>query len=264
MTDTQTILPAGWAVPSWVMPGTVAENCRFLGGRVREIALCFFETSGTLAFGPEDLPSPAEAAGMRFHVHLPMDLDWRPGEGRATGGTAALEAAGRSCCRQALAVFAKAAGLAPHAAVLHPPACPAQDMVPLLSAFLDEWRTSCPASLLLENTSEASLAGLPERAPELFADGAFGLCLDLGHLLRYHPFLIEDRTLLDNVRMVHWNVLGERARHLPLTALTEEENSIARRLALAVPKSCLHVIEVFDWSGVRASVPVLRGLLDGR
>ena len=60
-----------WAVPSFVIPDTVAGNVRFLRGRVPEVALCFFETGGCLAYTDADLPAIGETADLRFHVHLP-------------------------------------------------------------------------------------------------------------------------------------------------------------------------------------------------
>ena len=31
------------SAPSWVIPGTIAENCRFLAGKVDEVALLFLK-----------------------------------------------------------------------------------------------------------------------------------------------------------------------------------------------------------------------------
>lgn len=33
------------AAPSWVIPGTVADNCHFLSGKVDEVALLFLKQS---------------------------------------------------------------------------------------------------------------------------------------------------------------------------------------------------------------------------
>ena len=69
------------AAPSFVLPGTVAENARFLSGRVDEMALCFFEAQACLKYGENDLPpdlaEPSESGRLRCHVHLPVDLPWR-------------------------------------------------------------------------------------------------------------------------------------------------------------------------------------------
>ena len=86
-----------WAVPSFVIPDTVAGNVRFLRGRVPEVALCFFETGGCLAYTDADLPAIGETADLRFHVHLPTDLVWESGEDPGQAASAAL--------RNGLAVF---------------------------------------------------------------------------------------------------------------------------------------------------------------
>ena len=60
------------AAPSFVLPGTVAENARFLSGRVDEMALCFFEAQACLKYGENDLPpdlaEPSESGTLRCPV----------------------------------------------------------------------------------------------------------------------------------------------------------------------------------------------------
>ena len=71
------------AVPSWVIPGEIADNARFVSGRAAEVGLCFFETEACLAYGEADLPVDLAGLPLSWHVHLPVDLPWGEGGGRA-------------------------------------------------------------------------------------------------------------------------------------------------------------------------------------
>ena len=62
--------------PSFVMPANVADNARFLAGRVDEVALCLFEARSCLAYDDEDLPPALADLPLSWHVHLPVDLPW--------------------------------------------------------------------------------------------------------------------------------------------------------------------------------------------
>ncbi len=254
--EPENLLPVPWAAPSWVIPDTVAANCRFLRGRVPEVALCFFETRGCLSCGRDDLPEPQDVRGLRFHVHLPLDLDW---------GDAAtswqLERGAELACHQARRVFELARALKPRCAVLHPPAGPVRESARRLEAFARAWRQGPDVPLLLENTAEAPLQDLLVERPRLFSEGGCQVCLDVGHLLRYHPTLLENSFLPGVTRMVHWNVLGIGGRHLPLTALPDECTEQLAALCARLPRDCVHVLEIFEWSGVAASLPVLGALL---
>lgn len=95
------------AAPSWVIPGTVADNCHFLSGKVDEVALLFFETESCLAYSEHDLPAVLNETGLSFHIHHPLDLPWHK------GGTRVAEIV--------LALSEKASHLNPVAHVVHPP-----------------------------------------------------------------------------------------------------------------------------------------------
>lgn len=234
-----------WAVPSFVIPDTVAGNVRFLKGRVPEVGLCFFETQGCLAYTEKDLPSDEEAAGLRFHIHLPVDLDWERGA-RAVFG-------------DAWSVFAKASPLRPHLAVLHPPVADGDRSSSLLAAFLKRWQAETDVPLCLENTPESPLFDLD---PGLFREDGFAVCLDAGHLMGYHQERLLDLPLLTRTAIIHWSAPCGGDRHRPLTELTGEERETAREILRRTPAGCTELIEVFSWQGVEASLPVLRELRD--
>ena len=233
------------AAPSCVLPGTVAENARFLAGRVREVALCCFETAGTLAYTNRDLPPHPERLPLGWHLHLPLDLPW------AEGGDAAAETA--------LAVWHKVCRLLPKCAVLHPPAgMPVKAARRAIAAFAARWRSLGPA-LLLENIRGCQLTELGQD----FLDGeGLGVCLDVGHLLGYAQEELLASKLPERARLIHWSAPGPdrgHDRHLPLTALTEGQKATLLGLLPRLSPHAIHLLEVFAWPGVEASMRWLAG-----
>lgn len=234
-----------FAAPSCVIPGTVAENAHFLAGKVSEVALCFFETQPCLAYGVEDLPISLKDLALSWHVHLPVDLPW--------------EAGGRAAAAVAVALMGKVAYVSPWAAVLHPPQG-AQGADVLLRDFAALWKEHCTLPVLLENIDTASLVDLSG----LIEQADYGICLDVGHALGYgQGELLDNAALLRRVALVHWSAPGQRDQHLPLTALTPEERGLAGQVAAKLPADARHVLEIFHWSGVEASAPVLEDILRG-
>lgn len=233
------------AAPSFVLPGSVAENARFLAGRVEEVALCCFETAGTLAYTGADLPPDLARLPLRWHLHLPLDLPWEEGAGAAA--------------RAALAVYGRVAYLAPHLAVLHPPtAMRAQHAREALAAFAGLWRAAGAPPLLLENIGGADLT---ELGAAFLDRHGLGICLDVGHLLGYAQDGLLASDLPERARLIHWSAPGAAAgpgpgsdRHLPLPALTAGQAATALALLRRFSPRAVHLPEVFDWAGVEASM----------
>lgn len=231
-----------FAAPSFVLPGSVAKNARFLAGRVEEVGLCCFETAGCLAYTETDLPPGLRALPLRWHVHLPVDLAW------AEGGEAAAGAA--------LAVYARVAFLSPELAVLHPPTeMPVEAAREALAAFAARWRAREAPPLLLENIRGCELTELGAA----FLDGhGLGVCLDVGHLLGYAQNRLLASELPERAALVHWSAPGHGSgpacdRHLPLTRLTRAQARVALGLLRRFAPGAAHLMEVFDWAGVEAS-----------
>ena len=235
------------AAPSCVIPGTAAQNARFLhqraGGRIREIALCFFETQPSLACTADDLPE-AELP-FSWHVHLPVDLPWQIGP-----------EASANC---ALRLMRKIEALQPRMAVLHASDLPARKA--LLAAFADMWSARCAVPLLLENVESCDLLDVAR----IIADAECGVCLDLGHMLAYGQHAILDHPeLVSRVRLAHWSAPGGADRHLSLARLTEEEKGALQAAAAQLPDTTTHLLEIFDWNGVEESLALLPELLQPR
>ena len=242
-------LPKPWpiAAPSCVIPATVAENARFLSGRVTEVGLCLFESEACLNYTVADIPSTLTDLPLTWHVHLPTDLPWE------AGGTAAAALA--------LAVLHKVSFLAPRLCVLHPPTGSPSIQTALLADFLTAWRRHNALPLLLENVEHCDCAAL---SSQLFAtEEDFGLCLDMGHALGYEQIhLLGDIALLGKTRLVHWSAPGVRDQHLPLSQWTAEQEGQAREIVRRLPRQATHMLEIFHWAGVEASLPLWQKIME--
>jgi len=240
---------ATFAAPSCVIPGTAAQNARFLAeradGRIQEIALCFFETEACLAYTEHDLPDALAELPFSWHVHLPVDLPWH--------------IVPEASANRALRLVRKVEALEPRMAVLHAPDLPARKG--LLAAFAELWHARCGLPLLLENTDSCDLVDLTP----FIVDAEFGVCLDLAHMLAYgQQDIIHIPELLSRVQIAHWSAPGGADRHLPLTRFTREEQNFARAAAAKLPANTVHLLEIFDWRGVEESLPLLPDLICSR
>ncbi|MDR2162109.1 MAG: hypothetical protein LBO77_08250 [Desulfovibrio sp.] len=233
------------AVPSWVFPGTLAENCRFLAGRVDEVGLLFLQ-----AFPPagaeEDPPADVPRLPLRYHLHLPLDLPWEDPAGAA-----------RVCrlLREKTSVFG------PLRAVLHPPPH-GPDEERSLASFLDGLAAGGedPRLLLLENTPDNDLGSLVA----LVREYGLRVCMDMGHILAWgQEDLVRRDDLLERTDLLHLSAPGAAGDgHLPLTALDARGVALARRLLRAAPREAVIMLELFQWSGVEESLPLLRQWLE--
>ena len=245
------------AAPSFVIPANVAQNVHFLSGKVDEVGLCLFEAQGCLDYGSADLPDALAHLPLRWHAHLPVDLPWpsRMAEGNAHPA--------RDAARLALAVLDRIHTLVPHmvlqAAVLHPPEGSAAFQRHMLTDFAKHWHgQQQPAPpLLLENVAHSDVVCLGDA---FLADHGMGLCLDVGHLLGYGQSALLHSALPSQAAMLHWSAPGNSDQHLPLTALTPAQRCTALRLMADAPPAATHMVEIFNWDGLAASLPVLAAL----
>lgn len=225
-----------WAAPSFVVPGTAGENCRFLAGLAPEVGLLFFEARACMEYGTRDLPPELAELDLRYHVHLPLDLPWER-------GVAAVWAVIR-------ALVDKAAFLKPWGYVLHPP-----DTARELEALASLWAGHGldPAALLLENVRGNDLGALLAPSAAL----GLSLCLDLGHLMAYNqpmPTLARDWA---RVRMLHLCAPGPGGRHRPLDGLDDAGRALLARLVAEAGPDAVLMLEIFDAPGLFASAALL-------
>lgn len=229
------------AAPSWVIPGTIAGNCRFLSGKVDEVALLFFETESCLAYTEADLPKDLAETGLSFHIHHPLDLPWHEG--------------GRKVAEIVLALNEKAAHLKPKAHVVHPPAAELE-AVRLIKDFAAVIaRSPIDANkILFENIKENSLIGLTGT----IADCGMKICLDLGHILAYAQHdLLRESGLSELVAMLHLNAPGPKGRHLSLEYLEPEGFEIMDVLLEILAAGGTVTVEVFEEKSFFKSLQLL-------
>ena len=250
--DSIAVPPDSIAVPSWVLPGDVLENCRFLAHAeaaqamdVAEVGICLFESAACLDY-PAATWEALAALPLRYHLHLPLDLDDLP--------TATLPADPAAVCLQLLH---RARPLRPWACVVHPFQDPAR-----LRRVVTAWTAAgLPSSmLLLENIPAVPLESVVALAYEL----DMGLCLDLGHLLLSGE--TPDAAALARCGMLHLSCPEPRGaghRHLPLDRLDAAGDRLARALLTGAPQA-RRMVEVFDWAGVVSSIRWLQRAGQGK
>lgn len=266
-----------WAVPSWVKPGSVAENARFLAGRAPEVGLCLFEAENSARMPEEELPCALARLPLRWHAHLPSDL---PGQRDLAPARREASAQGAQAAGLALAVWRRVAFLRPRFGVLHLPASPAEseprdngeNAALWLDAFFRVWRDAGenPYNIALENVRGVSFCLLETS----IASSGASLCLDMAHALAYGQEGDSMRPdVLGRVRLLHWSAPGPAApdgrpcdRHLPLARLAPGQKDWLRRVwrARALPllaAEATHLVEVFDWDGILLSLPELENIL---
>lgn len=229
------------AAPSWVIPGTIAENCSYLSGKVDELALLFFETKSCLAYTDEDLPVEILDTGLSFHIHHPLDLPWHKG--------------GAKVAEIVLALSNKAAHLNPAAHVVHPPqsGLDAGKLILEFATALKECDIN-PQDVLLENIKENSLAGLSG----VIRDCGFKICLDLGHILAYAQHsIIENGEFEGLVSMLHLNAPGVRGKHESLDKLNAEGIKALDKMFVLLSENGTVTVEVFEEKGFFNSLQFL-------
>ncbi|WP_171267847.1 cobamide remodeling phosphodiesterase CbiR [Oceanidesulfovibrio marinus] len=222
------------AAPSFVIPGTVPENCAFLEPLVDEVALCFFETAACLEYGEADMPAYLANHALSYHVHLPLDLPETP---------AGLHSVLPDLVRKALY-------LAPRFWVLHPPKTPA--LLEAAVAALAEAGIA-PRDILLENVGEPPIAPLLSLAYDL----DMGFCLDTGHLLRLgERELLKEPLLLERTRCIHACAPDPAGsgRHYPLDTLDHAGLGLLDSLLAGAGGLETVVLELFERRGFERSL----------
>lgn len=239
------------AAPSFLWPGTIADNCARLATMVPEVGLLFFETRSCLEYTDDDLPLSLAELGLRYHVHLPLDLPW------AEGAEAVWETVHK--------LLAKCAFLHPWAAVLHPPlglVCPKKEnrvvttlALEHLRRFLTLWVREKPvAKLLLENIRGNDLT----TAWPLIRSFSAGICLDLGHLLAFGQETDKLPGLWPHVGLVHLSAPGPAGEHLSLRFLDQQGRERLCGILTQVEPDCVLMPEVFNSEDFLDSLAALR------
>jgi hypothetical protein len=203
------------------------------------------------------------ALPLSFHVHLPVDLPWHEPERAAKICLALLRKV--SCLRNSGVPDGKQSP--PHCrGVLHPPphdpadsGSAARKLAAFARVFAD--RGGKNSLLLLENFKDNNLTPIMEPLLE----HGFTVCLDSGHMLAYgQESLLGNDALLPHTRMLHLSAPGRRGlsgSHLPLTMLDPVGMGLCRELVRQVPQQSVLMVELFNWSAIELSLPIIRSWL---
>ncbi len=236
------------SAPSWVMPGGIAANAAFLAGSVDQCGLCFFETAACLNYSQADLPADLASLPLSWHIHMPLDLPWQ--DARETAQICA-------------SLAAKAAHLDIRYIVIHPPDCRngwpdgCRSCRKKLQKFADCWRKLAHGQILLENVPWCDVQCLGR---DFMDSTGLGLCLDVAHALAYGQKELLRCWLLSATALVHWSAPGDGDRHLPLTELAPAQWRLAAQIMARLPATATHMLEIFNWNGIEASLPKLAGI----
>ncbi len=239
-------LPGGrvLAAPSWLIPGDLTANCRFLSGRVDEVGLLFFETTACLAYTAKELPADLAGLSLAYHVHLPVDLPWENPP---------------ACAEICASLLGKIAFLHPTRAVLHPPA--GSTAPDALRNFLETFAGlgHAPGLLAVENHKDCDLLGLAEVVREF----SLQVCLDLGHVRAYgQEALLDCPALTRRATLLHLSAARPgKDLHRSLAELDPEGHALLRRALAATPPDAALMPEIFALPGYEASLDILHRAL---
>jgi len=219
------------SVPSWVIPGTYAENLRFLESKkeVRGVELLFFMYDEEIKcqFDSEW----DEICGFRnrfvFTAHLPELL--------------------LSAHKE---LIARLAPLVRHF-IVHPDAENPADQAVLLKS----WAERYGAVFLMENIFKGK---------GIFYDGDFALCMDTGHLLLDGQSPSDFfRARQDRIKEIHLHGLDRKqsavdGRLADHRRLREDDPWLLELIPLLKGYRGIVNLEVFSWEEVEAGIVVLR------
>jgi len=235
---------------SCVLPADIMANVRVLAPLVDDVQLLFFESAAkSLLPQPLDvqaLRGLAEEHGLTYTVHLPTDL--------ALG--AASKTARQEGIAEILRLMAQLAPLAPQSFDLHlvqEPGLPQAAWLDNLAASLRELSTALGEEKRLVAVENIEYPyGLV--AP-LVAEYGLGVCLDLGHLVRYGHDLEEGLALLPQVRHLHYHGVQDGKDHQALTD-AEQARMLGKRLAEAEYDGVV-TLEMYSLENLKASLALL-------
>lgn len=262
------------AFPSWVKGGNIAANVNFIWEHWQvlqeekrlpkiinpepEIGLCFFEAAACLEYYEADLPVELAKLPCSWHIHLPLDL---PFCSMVEINEQTVKESFDICQR----LLQKCEFLGLEYAVLHPPAPGRTEIMEGLSLFSKLWEQAGYASsmLLIENQPNSNIPTFYEQTRL----NRLGICLDLAHLYM-NPArgikLSELCKLASQASLWHINAPGPKYKgHSSLSTLTPQQvleyQSLFKHLK---PKNQqVLMLEIFDWSLIEQSLPLLFELL---
>ncbi|MFC1523374.1 cobamide remodeling phosphodiesterase CbiR [Thermodesulfobacteriota bacterium] len=236
---------------SFVIPADVLENVRFLAGLVDDIQILYFESQAGSSLEHDvpvaDLKAVAVDHDLTYTVHLPLDIS--------------LGAADPALRQQGLDEICRIIDalhdLSPVCYDLH---------LNRATGDRDQWLENLDVSLSLLSERLGAATGtigvenvdfaLDPLLPMLEKYG-LGLCLDIGHAVRYGQSL---DTLFESIpRAVHIHAHGvfQGRDHLPLTSKQEVPMRTVAELLCRHAYTGVLTLEMYDWESLQTSMQSL-------
>jgi sugar phosphate isomerase/epimerase len=242
--------PFSFGVTSYLYPADIASNIVRLRGLADEMELILFESGDA-----SNIPTPAEVAhfgelaapeGMRFNVHLPLDID-------VVARDPAFRAASLAMVARLVELTAP---LRPTSYTLHV----LRDDADGREAWRERVRASLsriepPRDRFCVETLQWDLRDIDDILREL----GFSVCIDAGHLLLYGYDVAEFfRFFAGRISMIHLHGVRGGRDHLPLSALGGRERALIARAVREIGYARSACLEVFAVSDYEDSVEALR------
>lgn len=230
------------AGPSFVVPGTIQDNVMALKDLVSEVGLTFFQSRASLDYTREDMPESLAWLGLKYHVHLPLDLNWRLGADQVF--------------QVASALVQKAGFLSPDKFVLHPPAEAAD-----LEEFALLWQETGlnPEQLLVENIYGNDLS----RLWDVIEGQGLGICLDIGHIMAYNQMSILEHDLAwERTSLVHVYGREDHMGHTGLPVISESGKRTLQLILSRVKEGTSVLLEIFSLQEFLDSKDILIQMAD--
>lgn len=230
------------AGPSFVVPGTIHDNVLALKDLVSEVGLTFFQSRASLDYTREDMPQSLAWLGLKYHVHLPLDLNWSQGADQAF--------------QVASALVQKAWFLSPDKFVLHPPA-KAED----LEEFALLWQSSGlnPLQLLIENINGNDLS----RLWHVIEEQGLGICLDIGHIMAYNQMnILENDLVWERTCLVHVYGREDHTGHTGLPVISQSGKRTLQLILSRVKEGTSVLLEIFSLQDFLDSKDILIQMAD--
>jgi sugar phosphate isomerase/epimerase len=246
--------PFSFAVPSYIVPADIATNVRWLRDLVDEIELILFEsTEFSNMLSPADIALfrvLAEEAGLRYNVHLPLDIDIASGDARVR----------RSSLDTLERILDLALPLDPTSFILHVLKDPAMDPA--------RWKDTVRASLsaLREPASQFAVETLGwdlREIDDILRELGFSICIDVGHLVLYGddvPATFEQFS--GRVTMIHLHGVRDGKDHQALDKMDMAERAMIARTIRGAGYTRGLSLEVFSREDFEGSIEVMTQMFD--
>jgi sugar phosphate isomerase/epimerase len=246
--------PFSFGVPSYIIPADIATNVKWLRGLVDEIELILFESEQF-----SNMPTASDIAlfrelaaetGLRYNVHLPLDIDIASAEPRMRGRS--LETVER--------ILDLTLPLEPTSFILH--VLKDQETEP--ARWRDTVRSSLsalrpPAGRFAVETLGWDLGEIDDILREL----GFSICVDIGHLLLHGadvPATFE--RFSGRVTMIHLHGVRDGKDHIALDRLGMAERAMIAKTVRDADYTGGLSLEVFSQDDFMHSIDALELMFD--